>query len=44
MTQAGITREQWKLMGVLSLFWASLFGALGISSRSTPFISRRTLA
>ena len=30
MTQAGITREQWKLMGVLSLFWATLFGALGI--------------
>jgi PPP family 3-phenylpropionic acid transporter len=30
MTPAGITREQWKLMGVLSLFWATLFGALGI--------------
>ena len=30
MIQAGITREQWKLMGVLSLFWATLFGALGI--------------
>ena len=29
MTPAGITREQWKLMGVLSLFWATLFGALG---------------
>jgi PPP family 3-phenylpropionic acid transporter len=26
----GITREQWKLMVVLSLFWALLFGALGI--------------
>ncbi|MBC8244895.1 MAG: MFS transporter [Verrucomicrobia bacterium] len=25
-----ITREQWKLMGVLSLFWATLFGSLGI--------------
>ena len=30
MTPAGITREQWKVMGVLSLFWATLFGALGI--------------
>ena len=30
MTPAGITREQWKLMGVLSLFWATVFGALGI--------------
>jgi PPP family 3-phenylpropionic acid transporter len=30
MTPVGITREQWKLMGVLSLFWATLFGALGI--------------
>ena len=30
MTPAGITREQWKLMGVLSLFWAPLVGALGI--------------
>ena len=28
MTPAGITREQWKLIGVLSLFWATLFGAL----------------
>ena len=30
MTPAGITREQWKVMGVLSLFWATLFGSLGI--------------
>ena len=25
-----ISEEQWKLMGVLSLFWATLFGSLGI--------------
>ncbi|MEE2947122.1 MAG: MFS transporter [Verrucomicrobiota bacterium] len=25
-----ISREQWKLMGALSLFWATLFGSLGI--------------
>ena len=30
MTPAGITREQWKLMAVLSLFWATLFASLGI--------------
>ena len=30
MSSTPITREQWKLMAVLSLFWGTLFGALGI--------------
>ena len=30
MSNTPITREQWKLMVVLSLFWGTLFGALGI--------------
>ena len=30
MPKTPITREQWKLMAVLSLFWGTLFGALGI--------------
>ena len=30
MSNTPITREQWKLMAVLSVFWGTLFGALGI--------------
>ena len=30
MSSTPINREQWKLMAVLSLFWGTLFGALGI--------------
>ena len=30
MSNTPITREQWKLMAVLSVFWGTLFGAMGI--------------